>query len=202
MARQRLTDQMRIFLEEYLTTFNQTGAARVAKYAEPAVAGARLVNHPLIRAEIEKRLTEKAMGANEVLERLGQQARNDIALFLTTEQRPHPDPKKAEAGETIEFTFLDVTKAARSGYSHLIKSISYTNNGPKIEMYSSYDALVKIGEHYKMFTQKTEVSGPNEGPIVVTSVTGKEAIELINQWRQQVNEPPTDPSNMPPVVLE
>jgi phage terminase small subunit len=167
MARQRLTDQMRVFLEEYLTTWNQTAAARVAGYAEPAVAGSRLVNHPLVRAEIEKRLTEKAMPANEVLERLGQQGRSDIALFLTTEQRPHPDPEQAKQGATIEVTYLDVTKAARSGYSHLIKSISYTNNGPKIEMYSSYDALVKMGEHYKLFTQKTEVSGPNGGPIPV-----------------------------------
>jgi hypothetical protein len=200
--RTKLTHQMRVFLEAYLETWNATFAAREAGYSDPNARGARLLQHPAVRAEIEKRLTEKTMSANEVLERLGQQARNDIALFLTTEERPHPDPEQAKQGATVEVTYLDVTKAAKSGYSHLIKSISYTNNGPKIEMYSSYDALVKIGEHYKLFTQKTEVSGPNGEPLTVNHGITKEALQVLNTWRQHADPPTNDPSITPPVVLE
>jgi hypothetical protein len=145
---------MRIFLEEYLTTWNQTGAARVAKYAEPAVAGARLVNHPLIRAEIEKRIKQKAMTADEVLERFAQQARGDIAQFITIEERP--DPK--EEGKTITVAFLDISKVVMSGYSHLIKSISYTNNGPRIEMYDAQAALTKLGENLRLFGRNVNLN--------------------------------------------
>jgi phage terminase small subunit len=174
--RQKLTDKQQVFLEEYLQTWNATHAARLAGYAYPNVDGPKLLVNPSIRSVIQSRLSEKTMSANEVLERLGQQARGDIALFLTTEERPHPDPEQAKQGAIIEVTYLDVTKASKSGYSHLIKSISYTNNGPKIELYSSYDALVKIGEHYKLFTQKTEVSGPNGGPIPVEHIIPDEQV--------------------------
>ena len=80
-----LTNKRRVFIEEYLRCWNATEAARRAEYKHPRRQGARLLSFVDIQKEVERRIEEKAMGANEVLNRLAEQARGDIDECLTTD---------------------------------------------------------------------------------------------------------------------
>lgn len=133
-----LTDQQRVFVEEYLTCWNASEAVRRAKYrSKPNVQGARLLANASIRAAIENRLAQAAMGANEVLARLTDIASNSLADCLTL---------KGKAW------IVDLPKAQRLGKLHLIKSVKATRYGPEVELYSAADALVQLGKVHHLFT--------------------------------------------------
>jgi len=71
----RLTDQRRVFVEEYLECWNATEAARRAEYKHPNKYGPFLVKLGIVSDLIQRRLAEKAMTADEVLFRLTMMAR-------------------------------------------------------------------------------------------------------------------------------
>jgi len=138
-----LTDQRRIFVDEYLSCWNKTEAARIAGYKHPRRMGSRLTKVDIIRDLIQQRLDENAMTANEVLFRLGQQARSDVTYYIDA---------------TTERVFLlNMERIKKRG--HLIKKIKYTMNGPEIEVYSSQKALELIGKHHRLFVDKVEYEG-------------------------------------------
>lgn len=137
-----LSNKQRVFVEEYLTCWNASEAARRAGYRGAAdVIGPRLLGNVGIRAAIEARIAEKAMGADEVLLRLGDQARASFSDFLTN-------------GD------LDLGKAERNGKLHLIKGYAVSDKGAvRIELYDAQAALVQLGRHHGLFVDKQEISG-------------------------------------------
>lgn len=92
----RLTDKRRAFIGHYLQCFNATEAARRAEYAHPNKKGPELIHIPVIRDEIEKRMDEIAMQAEEVLARLGAMARGEL-----------PTRRVRKPGETEEELHYD-----------------------------------------------------------------------------------------------
>lgn len=133
-----LTDKQRAFIEHYLTCWNASEAARRAGYRNRAnTAGAQLMSNNVIRAAIENRLAQAAMGANEVLVRLTDIASNSLADCLTLK------------GQSWT---VDLPKAQRLGKLHLIKSVKSTRYGPEVELYSAADALVQLGKVHRLFT--------------------------------------------------
>jgi len=140
MTKKKLTNKQYAFTVEYPKDFNATQAALRAGYS-PKTAysiGHENLKKPEIKAEIERRMSEMAMSANEALHRLGQQARVTIGDFLDDEGK------------------VDLEQVKRLG--HLVKSLTWTKYGPKIEMYDAQSALVHIGRHHKLFTDKLEIS--------------------------------------------
>lgn len=133
-----LTKKRRIFIEEYLKCWNATEAARRAGYKHPNVQGPTLVNLSIIREAIKQRLDEVAMEADEVLARLSEQARADIADFITVNETGLP--------------LLDLRKA--EGKTHLIKSVRETKEGTFIELYNSQSALVHMGKAHGAFEER------------------------------------------------
>jgi phage terminase small subunit len=142
-----LSNKQRIFIEEYLRCWNATEAARRAGYSETS---ARVIGHenltkPDISEEIQRRIDDQAMSANEVLCRLADQARGTIEDYISFNHAPHPT-----------FT-LDLDKARQRGVLHLIKKLKYNSDGyPEIELYDVQAALVMLGKHHKLFTDKIE----------------------------------------------
>lgn len=67
--------------------------------------GARLLKHEKVRAYIEHRLSERAMGLDEILARLGDMARGDLGDFIDDD------------GE------LSLARARELGLTHLIKRV-------------------------------------------------------------------------------
>ena len=138
-----LTAKQQSFVEHYVDCgFNASEAARRAKYQGKAnVIGPRLLANVSIRAAVSKVLEERAMPASEVLARLAEQARGDMADFLN------------EAGD------IDLAQARERGKLHLIKTRATTKEGERIELYSAQTALELLAKHHALLTEKIELNG-------------------------------------------
>ena len=142
-----LSNKQRVFIEEYLKDFNATQAAIRAGYSEKTAynIGWENVRKREIAEAIEKRLQENAMSANEVLSRLAEQARSNIAEFATInsgqELKRHPQ------------AYL-VKKFKRKVYNP-------PNSEPyedlELELYDAHAALVDIGKKHGLFSDNLNV---------------------------------------------
>lgn len=151
-----LTPKQQAFVDEYLQCWNASEAARKAGYAEKSarVAGHRLLTNANISAEIALRVADRAMSADEVLIRLAEQARASVEDFT--------DVKDGIPNGL----YLNFEKAKAAGKLGLIKKLKYNLQGyPEIELYDAQAALVHIGKHLGMFTDRQEISGPGGQPI-------------------------------------
>ncbi len=139
----KLTDKQKMFVEAYLETLNATESARRAKYRGNdqtlRAVGHENLTKPHIREEIDRRLKETIMSADEVLLRLGEQARAEYSLFMTP------------------FGGLDLGELIRAGKGHLIKKIKKTLHGIEVEFYDAQAALVHLGKYHALFTDRLKV---------------------------------------------
>jgi len=152
----RWTDKQRAFVDAYLSAtkdrWNGTAAARAAKYngSDAVLAGIAWENlrKPHIAEEIKRRLEAQAMTANEVLERLGDQARGSMADFITITRGKR---------RTVR---IDLGKAEDANKLHLVKKISKTDKGWQVELYDAHAALVDIGKHLGLFVDRVALTDP------------------------------------------
>lgn len=160
-----LTKKQRVFIEEYLQCWNATEAARRAGYAERSarVTASRLLTKDNIQEEIQKRIDEMAMSADEVLIRLGDMARGDFGDFMDI--------------ESMSFN-LALQKAKEQGKTHLIKKVKQRttitqkkdgdeeeNHWIELELHDSQSALDKLARIRGMYNDRLEVK--HEGNIVL-----------------------------------
>lgn len=152
-----LSNKQLAFVNEYLRDSNGTQAAIRAGYS-PKTAysiGQRLLKNVEVSKEIRARVDEKAMGVDEVLTRLADIARGDMGDFL-------------DIG-SMGFV-IDLKSAQEKGLTKLIKKVKMRTtttlakdgtetetHDMEIELYSALDALVQIGRHHALFTDKQEV---------------------------------------------
>jgi phage terminase small subunit len=172
-----LKPKQRMFVEAYLSTWNATEAARQANYTHPDVQGPRLLGYVGIRATIDARLKEKAMGTDEVLARLAEQARVSIADFTTSKIVNLTNDKGEPTGETIQMVELDWEKVQARG--HLIKSITNTRHGPRIELHDGQTALIQLGKAQRLFVERHEVTGADGGPVRYNADNYTESVSLL-----------------------
>jgi hypothetical protein len=105
-----------------------------------AAVGYENLRKPHIAEYIAKRLQERVMTADEVLARLSEQSRADISDFVG------------------EFGQIDWEAIKKKGY--LIKRIVHTKGKQSsVELYDAQSALVHVGRHYALFTDRVEQSG-------------------------------------------
>lgn len=154
-----LSPKHRMFCEKYIETWNATDAYQAAypKSSRDAARrdGSRLLTNADISEEIQQRVAEITLSANEVLKRLTEHAKADIKDFLIV----------AANGDVA----LDITAA--EGKTHLIKKVTQrrtvrTTDQSEIEetvltleLHDAQAALVQIGKHHKLFTEKVEHAG-------------------------------------------
>jgi hypothetical protein len=142
-----LNNKQKVFIAEYLKDFNATQAAIRAGYSERTAysQGHRLLKHVEVAERISEVIEDRTMKPEEVLLRLGDQARGDMGDFL-------------EIGE--DAWSVDLYKAKVAGKTHLIKKIkqrtSYREDGEtevwtEFEMYDAHAALVDVGRALGIF---------------------------------------------------
>jgi len=114
-----------------------------------SVSAYEILRNPKILEEIDRRVAEETMSANEVLMRLADEARGDIGEFWSIQ----PD------GEPV----LDLLNAKVQGKLHLIKKlkvktttrtisdIDVTTKEVDFELYDAQAAKRLIGQHHKLF---------------------------------------------------
>lgn len=145
-----LNDKQQVFVEQYLTCWNATEAARRAEYAHPNVQGPRLLVNVSIQAAIAERLAELKMSADEVLTRLTEHARGSIAPFM----------RVSSDGELHGFDLGDDRPL------NLLHKVSITKRRMKdvteekvtLELYDAQAALVHLGKHHSLFVERHEHS--------------------------------------------
>jgi phage terminase small subunit len=153
-----LTDKQQRFIDAYLMCWNATEAARRAGYSKQTAyaIGWENLRKPEIRSAIDERLKEFHLSADEVLAMLSEQARNVAAQYIITDKSGRPK--------------VDVAAMIRDGKQHLIKGISYKQNGVEVEFYDAHAAKFLIGKHHRLFVDRVEHEGPNGGPIQVEDI--------------------------------
>lgn len=107
-----------------------------SSYESARRAASRLLTNVDIREEINRRLTEKHMGADEVLARLAEQAKGLGGKYVK------------DNGE------LDFRKIKEDGKTHLLQSIEPTKFGTKVQFPPIQTALINIGKQHGLFSDK------------------------------------------------
>lgn len=146
------------FINEYLICWNATEAYRrvYPKSSEEAArrSASELLTNPDISTEIQRRVDERAMTANEVLLRLADHARGDLGEFLT------------KSDDTIS---VDLDGMKNAGKTHLIKKITQTKRRRSykdvveeeavvsLELYDAQAASVQVGKYHRLFVERNEV---------------------------------------------
>ncbi len=145
-----LSAQQEAFITEYVQCWNATKAAIAAGYSERSARqqGSRLLANADISSHIRARIEENAMKADEVLARLAEHARGDVADLV--------DPSTMT---------LDWKAAKAKGATRLIKKIKQTvltgaddrqTEIFEFELYDAQAALVHLGKQLGLF--KTNVT--------------------------------------------
>lgn len=146
------------FVNQYfLCNMNATDAYQAVypkcSYDTARANSSRLLTNANISAEIQRRLKEKQLSADEVLSRLGDMARADIADFA--------DIKSASDLESEDY----------KGKTHVIKKFKHKvtrdqlgreKEEIELELYDARQTLVDLGRHHKLFIDQLEVSWKEE----------------------------------------
>jgi phage terminase small subunit len=157
-----ISNKRRIFIDEYLKDCNATQAAIRAGYSEVGAnrTGSRLLSLIDISEEINKRLADKAMAADEVIRRLTEHARGDIGDFLDIGSMSY---------------HINLEKAKELGLTYLIKKVKertvMTSNKSgeetethtfEIELYDAQSALALLGKYHGLFVDRTDITTNGE----------------------------------------
>lgn len=156
--------QHQAFVNAYMELgFNQTQAAIKAGYSRKSARNQayRLMKNDDIRKEINRQLEIMAMGREEVLARLAQEARGDMRDFIgktSAQLAKHPDGnlirKYKNTITTTTITSIDV-----EGNPVVEKT---TEEKIDLELYDAQAAKVHIGRHHGLFTDKTDITSAGD----------------------------------------
>jgi phage terminase small subunit len=164
----KLTNRQKVFINEYLKSFNATESAIKAGYSKKTAysIGARLLKDVEIAEELRLRLSENAMSSEEVLRRLAEIARGDITDLMDV----------TTSGFTIDLTDKDHNINPNSKLIKKIKQKVITYLGKKdsdedrevieteIELYSAQDALNTLAKYHGLLVDRTDITSAG-GPI-------------------------------------
>ncbi len=140
-----LSYRQRFFVEFYLgeSSGSAIDAARRAGYGRPEKLGPLLLKRGEVQRAIAAGVATTAMTSKEVLARLADVAAFDVLDFV--------DHGKDGEGK------VDVRLIKRLGLGHLIKRLRTHQDGTQdIELEPKAPALVRLGEHYKLWKGAAE----------------------------------------------
>lgn len=147
------SDMETVWLAEYFKCFNATEAARRAGYQWPNKVGP--AKKQKFEEEIKAYLDDITMTAEEALYHLSLQARADIGQYVTG-------------------SGLDVARMKDDGLGHLIKSakriITQFDNRLEVEIYDKQAALDKILRAHGAYKDNVDVTSGGQ-PVGITYIT-------------------------------
>jgi hypothetical protein len=182
-----------LFVEYYLgkSNWNATDAARRAGYADPELSGWLNRQNEVIAEAISRRIAAVAMDADECLMRIGRFARGTLKPFLTeVDGEMWPDLNSDQANENFDL-LKKIKPKKRIGGPPEDK---WTEIEIELEIHDPLRSLELIGRHHKLFTDKTEVSGPGGEPVKYEDVTPYRRMERaeLNRGIEQALKNPAD----------
>ena len=147
----KLTSKQALFVEAYLECWNATEAARRAGYQGNdivlASVGYKLVRKGQISQRIKERIQAACMSTDEALGILAQQARFDPGDYLKLDG---------------EYPCVDLALLKKAGLTSIIKSITPTRYGARVEFYDTQAALEKILRAGGVYKDNLDVTSGGE----------------------------------------
>lgn len=167
--KQALSDKQAAFVREYVQCWNATEAARRAGYkGEGGALGAigyENLRKPYIDAAIKEAVQGAIMTQEEAMSRMSEIARGEYARYIRNASEVVSDDGKAI---TINLVQVDIEAMTRDGKAHLIKSITPTRYGNRIEFYDMQSALETILKATGAFKEQLDLN-VNAGEIIVVA---------------------------------
>jgi phage terminase small subunit len=144
-----VTPKQALFIDAYLTNgFNQTQAAITAGYAKVSahVEAHKVIRKPAVRAEIDRRMRDYRISADEIMGRLSAIARANIEDLIDDNGN------------------LDFKRARQRGALAAIRSITQTVNKAgdvktRIELHNAQEALKTLGHAANVLRDNLAVAG-------------------------------------------
>ena len=183
-APKKLTNKQQVFIDEYLKCFNATAAAKAAGYSEKSArqTGCDLLADPNISVQIQARLAEIHMSADEALKLQADIARADLGVFFKVADEwmfnPLPEYEILDEREVIDDTqeppvkrisyrvrhvVLDTDKIVDPRYSYLMQKFSNTRkNGLSIELYDKQTAIRDVLKTHGKFVERHDLTTGGE----------------------------------------
>lgn len=173
MARaRRLTQKQRHFVQEYLVDLNATQAAIRAGYSERTahVQGPRLLGNVRVQVAIQEALKKREQRTeitqDRVLTELAKIGFADIRDYLEYKTEKTVVAYGDDGEPIIDYRQIIDVIDSKNVDTSVIQEVSISKDGTfKFKLYDKQKALNDIGRHLGMFVDKTEVSGPDGGPI-------------------------------------
>lgn len=155
----KLRNKQLAFCEAYLRLWNATQAALEAGYSPKTSysIGQENLKKPEIQVYLKRRLSEVTMSADEVLQRLADQARASLLPFIEV----------SDDG----FVYFDFSHPDAKKYMHLIKKIKtkrerridgkgesaqeWEGEWVEVELYDAQNALITLAKHHSLFSDHT-----------------------------------------------
>lgn len=142
-----LTPKMRRFINEYLKDLNASAAGQRAGYPHKN-SGKRVLHHPLVKAELEKRWLKQAKSADVSVERI--LAEYEKLAFSNLLNFVNVDPQTG-------FPRVDLRELPEE-YAAAISGVDIDRDGKiKVKLHDKRSALQDLGRYHAMFTDKVEV---------------------------------------------
>lgn len=173
MARARqLTQKQRRFVQEYLVDLNATQAAIRAGYSERTahVQGPRLLGNVRVQVAIQEALKQREkrteITQDRVLTELAKIGFADMRDYLEYKTEKTVVAYGDDGEPIIDYRQIIDVIDSKNVDTSVIQEVSISKDGTfKFKLYDKQKALNDIGRHLGMFVDKTEVSGPDGGPI-------------------------------------
>lgn len=174
-----LTAKQRAFVREYLIDLNATQAATRAGYSAKTAQqqGARLLSNVLVAAAISAAQKARAqrtdITADRVLKELAKIGFSDIRKAVKWQTSLITEEDNPDGGDIAIIKNIVTNNVQLVGSEEVdddtaaaISEISQNaQGGMKIKLHDKRAALVDIGRHLGMFTEKVELTGKNGGPV-------------------------------------
>lgn len=140
----QLSEAHKRFVRLYAQSLNKVKAYMEvypnSSYNAANVSSYDLLKLPQIKAAIEEEFASVTMSKSEVLKRITAIAEIDVSDFMS------------DSGE------LNIAKIKESGAGYLIKSISDTKFGKRVDLYDSQKALETLAKIYGLFNDGAKVT--------------------------------------------
>lgn len=164
-----MTQKKRVFIDEYPRDFNATRAAKAAGYSPRTAysSGQRLLKDVEVQAAIQAHVAEVTMGKDETLLRLSDVARGDIAdlMDLTEDGYTFKLMVQDENGNLIVNPKTKLIRKIKQKVTTIGGSVEREIVETELELYSSLEALEKIGEAHRLFVQRQSLENPDGSPM-------------------------------------
>ena len=138
-----LTAKQQAWLDRFLVTLNATESARdvydTDDYSTLSSIGHENMTKPEIRAEIDRVLAARAMGATELLTRVSEVAGMDVGPYLTDEGT------------------LDLAKMRAEGKTRLIKGVTPGRDGLQVALQDPQAAQKMLARYHRLLGDRLEV---------------------------------------------